>query len=71
VAAVFGEHDVSIRSVLQRGRGDQAQLELVTHLARERDVRATLSGLRDLEVVTSLRSVMRVEGEEADEAMAQ
>ena len=71
VAAVFGEHDVSIRSVQQRGRGDQAQLELVTHLARERDVRATLSGLRDLEVVTSLRSVMRVEGEEADEAMAQ
>ncbi len=70
VAAAFGEHDVSIRSVLQRGRGDAAQLVLVTHLARERDIRATLTGLRNLEVVTSLGSVMRVEGEEADEVMA-
>src|SRR6266496_2772959 len=71
VAAVFGEHDVSIRSVLQRGRGDAAQLVLVTHLARERDIRATLGSLRDLDAVTSLGSVMRVEGEEADEVMAQ
>jgi homoserine dehydrogenase len=70
VAAAFGEHGVSIRSVLQRGRGDEAQLVLVTHLAKERDMRATLGGLRDLEVVTSLGSVMRVEGEEADEVMA-
>jgi homoserine dehydrogenase len=70
VAAAFGEHGVSIRSVLQRGRGDEAQLVLVTHLAKERDMRATLAGLRELEVVTSLGSVMRVEGEEADEVMA-
>ncbi len=70
VAAAFGEHDVSIRSVLQRGRGDEAQLVLVTHLAKERDIRATLVNLRNLEVVASLGSVMRVEGEEADEVMA-
>ncbi len=70
VAATFGEHGVSIRSVLQRGRGDAAQLVLVTHLAKERAVRATLADLRKLEVVTSLGSVMRVEGEEADEVMA-
>jgi homoserine dehydrogenase len=70
VAAAFGEHEVSIRSVLQRGRGDEAQLVLVTHLARERDIRATLAELRNLEAVTSLGSVMRVEGEEADEVMA-
>src|ERR671930_963421 len=62
VAAAFGEHGVSIRSVLQRGRGDEAQLVLVTHLAKERDMRATLAGLRELEPVTSLGSVMRVEG---------
>jgi homoserine dehydrogenase len=71
VAAVFGEHRVSIRSVLQRGRGQEAQLVLVTHLAKERDVQATLARLRDLDAVTSLGSVMRVEGEEADEVMAQ
>jgi hypothetical protein len=44
---------------------------LVTHLAKERDVQATLGSLRDLDAVTSLGSVMRVEGEEADEVMAQ
>ncbi len=70
VAAVFADHDVSIRSVLQRGKGDQAQLVLVTHLAREGAMRATLARLSKLEVVGSLASVMRVEGEEADEVMA-
>jgi len=69
VATVFGEHGVSIRSVLQRGKGDEAQLVLVTHLAREGAMRATLAGLRQLDVVNDLQSVMRVEGEEADEVM--
>jgi homoserine dehydrogenase len=69
VATVFGEHGVSIRSVLQRGKGDQAQLVLVTHLAREGAMRATLARLADLEAVSNLASVMRVEGEEADEVM--
>jgi homoserine dehydrogenase len=71
VAAVFGAHEVSIRSVLQRGTGDSAQLVLVTHLAREGDVQATLAELRDLPAVTSLASVMRVEGEEADSEVEQ
>jgi homoserine dehydrogenase len=69
VAAVFGDHEVSIRSVLQRGKGAQAQLVLVTHLAREGAMRAVLDGLRGLAAVTNLASVMRVEGEEADEVL--
>jgi homoserine dehydrogenase len=68
VATVFGEHDVSIRSVLQRGKGEQAQLVLVTHLAREGDLQATLAELRELDSVMDLASVMRVECEEAEEA---
>jgi homoserine dehydrogenase len=60
---------VSIRSVLQRGKGEKAQLVLVTHLAREGAVRAVLEGLRRLEAVSNLASVMRVEGEEADEVL--
>jgi homoserine dehydrogenase len=67
VAAVFGQHEVSIRSVLQRGKGARAQLVLVTHLAKEGDVQATLADLRGLPVVNSLASVMRVEGEEHEE----
>jgi homoserine dehydrogenase len=69
VAAVFATHGVSIRSVLQRGKGDEAQLVMVTHLAREGAMRATLAGLERLAVVSDLVSVMRVEGEEADEVI--
>jgi homoserine dehydrogenase len=69
VAAAFAAQAVSIRSVLQRGKGEKAQLVLVTHLAREGAVRAVLEGLRRLEVVSNLASVMRVEGEEADEVL--
>jgi homoserine dehydrogenase len=71
VAEVFAEHEVSIRSVLQRGKGTQAQLVLVTHLAREGDMQATLARLRTLPAVVDLASVMRVEGEEAEEAMVE
>jgi homoserine dehydrogenase len=69
VATVFAEHGVSIRSVLQRGKGEEAQLVLVTHLAREGAVQRVLEGLRGLPVVGNLASAMRVEGEEADEVL--
>lgn len=64
VAGVFGQHDVSIKSVWQEGRGDHAQLLLITHAARERDVQATLRGLRELPQVDDVASVIRVEGGE-------
>mgnify|MGYP004515085305 CR=1 FL=1 len=69
IRAVFAEHGVSIRSVLQRGKGEEAQLVLVTHLAREGAVQQVLAGLRGLPVVGNLASAMRVEGEEADEVL--
>ncbi|HVM00198.1 MAG TPA: homoserine dehydrogenase [Egibacteraceae bacterium] len=65
IAATFGEHDVSIRSVWQEGAGDTAQLLLITHAAKERDVQATLHALRGLAVVRDVASVIRVEGGEA------
>jgi homoserine dehydrogenase len=65
VAAAFGNHDVSIKSVWQEGEGDGAQLLLITHAARERDVQATLHALRELPTVRDIASVMRVEGGEA------
>jgi homoserine dehydrogenase len=64
VANAFGAHDVSIKSVWQEGSGDLAQLLLITHAARERDVQATLHDLRELPVVRDVASVMRVEGGE-------
>jgi homoserine dehydrogenase len=65
IAAAFGDNDVSIKSVWQEGSGDSAQLLLITHAARERDVQATLHTLRELVSVRSVASVMRVEGGEA------
>jgi homoserine dehydrogenase len=65
VAGVFGRNNVSIASVWQEGIGDGAQLVMITHRARERDLQATLHGLRELDVVTKVASVMRVEGGEA------
>ena len=35
IAGVFGEHDVSIQSMQQKGQGDDARLIFVTHLALE------------------------------------
>ena len=64
VATVFGEHGVSIRSMEQEGLGDEARLVFITHRARERDVQATLHGLRHLDAVKRVGSLLRVVGPE-------
>jgi homoserine dehydrogenase len=64
VADAFARHDVSIRSVRQEGRGDDAQLVIVTHQARDAALAATIGDLESLGVVRAVASVMRVEGEE-------
>jgi homoserine dehydrogenase len=64
VAGAFGEHRVSIKSVWQEGRGDDALLVLITHRGNEGALQRTVGDLRSLEPVIEVRSVMRVEGEE-------
>ncbi|WP_204016323.1 homoserine dehydrogenase [Sphaerimonospora thailandensis] len=64
VADIFAKHDVSIQTVLQEGRGDDAQLVLVTHRASDAALSATIEELRDLDIVRAVASVMRVEGDE-------
>lgn len=64
VAGVFGSHAVSIRSMEQEGLGDEARLIFITHRAREADVQATLAGLRALEAVDRIGSVLRVVSDE-------
>jgi homoserine dehydrogenase len=63
VASAFARHDVSIRTVRQEGRGDDATLVLVTHAASDAALAATVDDLAGLDVVRSVASVMRVEGE--------
>jgi homoserine dehydrogenase len=65
VAHAFGDNNVSISSVWQEGKADEAQLVLITHRALERDLQATLQTLRKTDAVTKIASVMRVEGGEA------
>jgi homoserine dehydrogenase len=60
VAGVFGTHGVSIRTMEQEGLGDEARLIFITHTAREADMQATLRGLRDLDVVDRVVSLVRV-----------
>jgi homoserine dehydrogenase len=62
VAMAFAEHDVSIQTVRQEGRGDDAQLVVVSHAATDAQLAATVEHLRGLDIVREVTSVMRVEG---------
>ena len=63
VATTFGDHEVSIAQVWQEGDEEQAQLVLVTHRAREGDLRACADALATTGGVRRVASVMRVESE--------
>jgi homoserine dehydrogenase len=60
VVGVFGVHDVSIRSMEQEGRGEEAELMFITHAAREADVQATVRDLRNLAPVRRVGALIRV-----------
>jgi len=64
IARVFGDHDVSIKSVWQEGTGTDATLVFITHRAVEGSFQRAVSALRALPVVAEVRSVLRVAGEE-------
>jgi homoserine dehydrogenase len=64
ITGEFGRREVSVRSMRQRGIGDDARLIFVTHKARESDLRDAVEGVRDLEPVHRVGSVLRVMGEE-------
>jgi homoserine dehydrogenase len=63
VAGVFAAHGVSIATVHQSGRGNEAVLVIVTHRAPDAALAATVAELRALDIVRSVASVLRVEGE--------
>jgi len=64
VALAFAEHDVSIQTVRQEGRGADAQLVVVSHQASDAQLAATVEELRAMDIVREVTSVMRVEGGE-------
>jgi homoserine dehydrogenase len=63
VAQAFAEQGVSIQTVRQEGRGDDAQLVVVSHRATDAALSATVETLRTMDFVHDVSSVMRVEGD--------
>ncbi|HSB51292.1 MAG TPA: homoserine dehydrogenase, partial [Dissulfurispiraceae bacterium] len=66
IAGVLGSHDISIASVIQKGRriGGSVPLVVLTHRARERDVRSSIDEINRLSVVSDKTLFIRVEGRE-------
>ena len=63
VAGVFAKHEVSIATVRQSGHAEEAKLIIVTHGAPDANLAATVAELDGLDIVRSIDSVLRVEGE--------
>ncbi|MEK7443569.1 MAG: homoserine dehydrogenase [candidate division NC10 bacterium] len=63
VAGILGRHDISLVSVLQKGRaeGEAVPVVMLTHDARERDMRAALAAIDRLPVVAARTAMIRVE----------
>ena len=63
VAGILGKNDISLVSVLQKGRAHGAAVPVVmmTHEARERDMRAALAAIDKLPVVAARTTMIRVE----------
>ena len=60
IAGLFGENSVSIESVIQEGRGDNAELVLVTHEATENNLNKSIESIKNLDSVSSVTSTIRV-----------
>ena len=64
VAGILGDNDISIANVIQKGRGTREAVPVVmlTHEARERDMRTALTAIDALPDVATATTMIRVEG---------
>ena len=62
IATTFANHGVSIQTVNQTGRNNDAEVTIVTHLATEGELKATVAALKQMDSVQNISSVIRVEG---------
>ena len=62
IATVFANHGVSIQTVNQAGRNNDAEVTIVTHRAAEGELKATVASLKAMDMVNKISSVIRVEG---------
>ena len=62
IAQTFATEGVSIQTVRQSGRGNDAELIVVSHGATEAALSVTVSALSKMEIVSKVESVLRVLG---------
>ncbi len=62
IAQVFASENISIQTVRQAGLGKDAELIVVTHSATEAALTACIKKLTDMDIVSRVESVIRVEG---------
>ena len=64
VAGILGDNDISIANVIQKGRAAREAVPVVmlTHEARERDMRTALTAIDALPDVAAATTMIRVEG---------
>jgi homoserine dehydrogenase len=60
IASVFGKYGVSIQSMIQKGRADEAELVLITHPTRERDFFAAIAEAERMDCCKSTPMTLRV-----------
>ncbi len=67
ISGILGNYNISIASVIQKGRrvGEAVPLVVLSHEAKERDVRQALREIDRLPVVMDKTIFMRVEGKES------
>jgi homoserine dehydrogenase len=68
ISGVLGEHGISIQSVQQKGRKTDGAVPvvMVTHMAKEADVKNALTEISALDVVGDAPVLIRIEDEKLD-----
>jgi homoserine dehydrogenase len=66
ISGILGKYNISIVSVIQKGRreGKAVPLVVLTHRAREKDVVSAIREINRLSVVAGKTVIIRVEGQE-------
>jgi homoserine dehydrogenase len=67
ISGILGKYNISIVSVIQKGRreGKAVPLVVLTHRAREKDVVSAIREINRLSVVAGKTAIIRVEGQES------
>jgi len=63
IAKVFGDHNVSINSMIQKQADDhkKAKIIFITHMTSNRDLYSSVKEIEKLDVIGAVRSIIRVE----------